>query len=399
MNDRFEFGENWSKFIAQNFSEAMVTQSREALCRFLGLPTLQGLSFLDIGSGSGLSSLAAWLAGAKSIISFDLDPLAVQTTQNLRSHVGNPDNWQIVQGDVLNTDFMHSLPHADIVYSWGVLHHTGHMRDAVRNAARPCKPGGLLALALYSHTAYTNGMVCGLPGPEEWLKIKRLYLHAGKLRRRFMELEYLWRCHCTSAKGNLKHIAKGLGEIWKRWRDYDHSGRGMDFWTDIRDWLGGWPMEFVDEAVLCRQVQNDGEFSLLRMDTGEGNTEFLFRRASTGNATVDAHSPAGLAWDAILSRRQFAPLEKPFTHLTGHMYCTSFPKLFTSKDFSRLRLLEDANWLPFANAPHAAIAAEGKGRYSFWHGTLYFSTPDNTDPNNNGRSYSYFMDQNTAYNI
>lgn len=397
MNDRFEFGENWSKFIAQNFSEAMVTQSRNALCRFLHMPTLKGLSFLDIGSGSGLSSLAAWRAGAKNIISFDFDPLAVQTTQNLRSHVGNPDNWKIMQGDVLDTSFIHSLPRFDIVYSWGVLHHTGHMYDGVRNAAYSCKPSGLLALALYSYTAYANGMACGLPGPEEWLEIKRRYLHAGKLRRRFMELDYLWRCHCASPNGNLKEVAKGLGEIWNHWRDYDSSGRGMDFWTDIRDWLGGWPMEFADESELCRQVQNDGEFSLLRMNTGEGNTEFLFRRSSAGNADLDADSPAGLAWNAILPKRQYVPLKKPFQHLTGHMFSTSFPTLAASGDFSRLRLLEDANWLSFANAPHSAIAAEGKGRYSFWYGTLYFSTPDNTDPNKNGRNYSYFMDEDDVY--
>lgn len=396
MNDRFEFGENWSKFIAQNFSEAIVTQSREALCRFLHQPTLKGLSFLDIGSGSGLSSLAAWRAGAKNVISFDFDPLAVQTTQKLRSYAGNPENWQVMQGDILDTAFVHSLPRFDIVYSWGVLHHTGHMREAVRNAACLCKEYGLLALALYSYTAYANGMTCGLPGPEEWLKIKRRYLHAGKLRRHFMELNYLWRCHCAPAKGNLKDITKGLIEIWKRWREYSLSGRGMDFWTDIHDWLGGWPMEFADESELCRQIQSGGEFSLLRMNTGEGNTEFLFRRSRADKPDTDTNSPAGLAWDTVLPKRQFVPLQGPFRHVTGNMFCLSLPSLGANEGISQLRLFEDGNWLPFANAPHVAIAAEGKGRYSSWHGTLYFSTPDNTDPNNNGRTYCYFMDEDNA---
>lgn len=279
MSDRFEFGENWSKFIAQNLSEDIVAQSGTALRRFLGLPTLKNLSFLDVGSGSGLSSLAAWRAGATNVISFDVDPLAVQTTQKLRSYAGNPENWQIMQGDVLDAAFMRALPEFDIVYSWGVLHHTGHMREAVRNAAYPCRKRGLLALALYSYTAYANGLASGLPGPEEWLEIKRHYLHARKLRRRLMELGYLWRCHCAPARGNPRGVAKGLADIWRCWREYDNSGRGMSFWTDIRDWLGGWPMEFVHEDELCRQVCDGGEFSLVRMNTGEGNTEFLFRRS------------------------------------------------------------------------------------------------------------------------
>lgn len=396
MSDRFEFGKNWSKFIAQNLSEDIVAQSGTALRRFLGLPTLKNLSFLDVGSGSGLSSLAAWRAGATNVISFDVDPLAVQTTQKLRSYAGNPENWQIMQGDVLDAAFMRALPEFDIVYSWGVLHHTGHMREAVRNAAYPCRKRGLLALALYSYTAYANGLASGLPGPEEWLEIKRHYLHARKLRRRLMELGYLWRCHCAPARGNPRGVAKGLADIWRCWREYDNSGRGMSFWTDIRDWLGGWPMEFVHEDELCRQVCDGGEFSLVRMNTGEGNTEFLFRRSGAEKDKIDAESPASLVWDNILSRRQSLPLQKPFSHVTGQMFCAPLPALAADGGISRLRLLEDGSWLSFANAPHAAIAAEGKGRYSSWYGTLYFSTSDNTDPNKNGREYTYFMDQDDA---
>ena len=53
MTVRFGFGENWIKFAADLRSEQIV-EAEKSLSRLLGSDELSGLSFLDIGSGSGL---------------------------------------------------------------------------------------------------------------------------------------------------------------------------------------------------------------------------------------------------------------------------------------------------------------------------------------------------------
>ena len=390
MKTRFEFGKNWTTFIRHHLNEETIRQSRRALCRFLGREdlSLAGLSFLDIGCGSGLSSLAAWRAGAGPIVSFDYDPHSVAATQELHRQAGSPKNWTILRGDALNEGFLRSLPPVDIVYSWGVLHHTGNMARAVHNATLPCKANGLLYLALYSYTSYLNYSLSGAPTPEEWLIIKQRYLHAGTLQRRAMELRQLWRQYCGSAKGNPITILDGIRKCLHDWKNY--HARGMNFLVDLRDWLGGWPMEFVHERQLCRDVRENGRFSLLRMDTGQGNTSFLFKK-NDGNG--EERSQAGDFWDAILSARQHTPLEKPFEHVSGHRYACPLPLPGDVAPW-RVRLMEDGEWLPFASAPREAIAAAGEGRYLCWDGQLSFSSSDNTDPNTNGRAYTWFLDIN-----
>src|SRR5262245_33858198 len=128
---RYGFGKNWAQFIDAHFDQERVDIAQQHLLAFLKLPDLAGKVFLDIGCGSGLHSLAAWRAGAREVISFDIDADSVQTTRQLRHWGGNPPNWCVRQGSVLDPEFLAGLPPADIVYSWGVLHHTGAMWDAV----------------------------------------------------------------------------------------------------------------------------------------------------------------------------------------------------------------------------------------------------------------------------
>ena len=92
------------------------------------------MTFLDVGCGSGLHSPAALTAGAKRIVSFDLDSDSVETSRRLWELVGKPKNWVICQGSILDHEFVTTLEPADIVYSWGVLHHTGDMWTALRYA-------------------------------------------------------------------------------------------------------------------------------------------------------------------------------------------------------------------------------------------------------------------------
>src|SRR5215831_11278680 len=109
-------------------------QSVSQLKSFLRVHDLRGKTFLDIGSGSGMHSLAALRLGADRIFSFDYDENSVMSTARLRDSAGSPAKWTVEVGSVLDERFIRTLDQFDIVYSWGVLHHTGDMWPAVRNA-------------------------------------------------------------------------------------------------------------------------------------------------------------------------------------------------------------------------------------------------------------------------
>ena len=162
---RFEFGNNWHQFIQKNFGPERVRISKKHLLDFIERDDLKGLTFLDIGCGSGLHSIAALEAGAVSVRGFDYDANSVATSRYLQAQVGNPSNWTVEQGSVLDDTFVRNLGAYDLVYSWGVLHHTGDVWHAIRNAAACVRPGGMFYIALYSADVQVN------PPPEFWLDL------------------------------------------------------------------------------------------------------------------------------------------------------------------------------------------------------------------------------------
>lgn len=269
MSDRFAFGANWQGYLKRHFSEERAEIARKWLLDFLKLDRLDGLTFLDIGCGSGLHSLGAWRSGAKRVISFDYDPQSVAATRSLHEAAGSPDNWEIFQGSILDEDLCARLGQADIVYSWGVLHHTGDQWRAIANAMSMMGPHSRLYIALYTSDQYVE------PPPEYWLRIKRRYNGAGFLTKRIMEAQHVWRFICLRRVSNLLRLP-AIARAYK-------ADRGMAMMPDVRDWLGGWPMEFSAVREVIEFAEARG-LALVNLKTGAGNTEYLFARAEATEA-------------------------------------------------------------------------------------------------------------------
>lgn len=256
---RYRFGENWARFI-ELVDERRIGEAEQSLYKFFGERPLDGKSFLDIGSGSGLFSLAARRLGA-TVYSFDFDPCSVECTCALKEKFFPVDErWSISRNSVLDDAFMSALPQFDLVYSWGVLHHTGDMKHAIRNACQRVRPGGLLYLALYRKT-----WLCPL-----WRLEKRIYCSSPDSVRKIVR-------HSYGAAVRFAFTVRG--------RVYSPK-RGMDAERDLDDWLGGYPYESITPRKLRRNLAGEG--FALRSQTIKaegvhitpGCDEYLFERVS-----------------------------------------------------------------------------------------------------------------------
>ena len=263
--ERFEFGKNWSAFLSV-LDDERIAKAEESLREMLECDSLQGKTFLDIGSGSGLFSLAARRLGAK-VHSFDFDSNSFDCTQELRNrYFPNDPNWLVEQGSALDADYLTSLGKFDIVYSWGVLHHTGEMWRALENAVIPTKPGGKLFIAIYNDTGSQA---------KRWHWIKKTYCQLPSVLKTPFAIVVILP---DEAKNLLRSLVTlKPHEYLHSWTRYK-NGRGMNRWHDIIDWVGGYPYEVatVDEIFEFYKARG---FSLTKVKSGGvglGCNEFVF---------------------------------------------------------------------------------------------------------------------------
>jgi 2-polyprenyl-3-methyl-5-hydroxy-6-metoxy-1,4-benzoquinol methylase len=263
--DAFAFGRNWQRYVEAYLDPERIAIAMRSLDGLIE-ENLAGRTFIDIGAGSGLFSLCAYQAGAADVVSIDVDPDSVAACRELRGRSGNPINWTVLEGSVLDPDFVGGLVPGDIVYSWGVLHHTGDMYTGIRQAARLVKPGGLFVIAIY------NCAIGRFLDSDRWLRIKRRYNHSNRAAQRVMEVVFV--CYWTATRLRARQNPVRIAREYKK-------NRGMALKTDLIDWLGGYPYEYATANEIVRFCRDELGLEVVKVlsnpPTGTGNNQFVFR--------------------------------------------------------------------------------------------------------------------------
>jgi 2-polyprenyl-6-hydroxyphenyl methylase/3-demethylubiquinone-9 3-methyltransferase len=220
---------------------------------------------LDIGSGSGIHSLCFHKLGAARLVSFDVDTASVEATRVLWKAADSPTNWEVHEASILTPDTIKRFSPADVVYAWGVLHHTGDMWRAIENASRMVAPHGHLWIAIYQ----------GGPRYPTHLALKQRYNAASRWGKRWLEAQEIARIMAYRA------IHRQNPLTWNEKR-----ARGMNAYNDLIDWLGGLPYEVALEDEVLQFCRARG-FTLERIQVKSegGCSRYLFRRVQIAESS------------------------------------------------------------------------------------------------------------------
>ena len=261
--ERFEFGRNWRAFLSV-LNDERIAEAERSLTEMLECDDLGGKSFLDIGCGSGLFSLAARRLGAR-VHSFDYDPDSVGCAKKLRLRFfAGDEDWTVEEGSVLDEAFVRQLGRYDVVYSWGVLHHTGEMWKALEHAALPVAGRGRLFIGIYHDRGFRSRF---------WTAVKRSYCSGalGRIAMLAIFVPYL------AGMGVLADLLSRRNPL-RRIAEYKHQ-RGMSIVHDWVDWLGGYPFEVARPEQIFDFYRARG-FELRKLVTTNTNgvNQFVFER-------------------------------------------------------------------------------------------------------------------------
>jgi 2-polyprenyl-3-methyl-5-hydroxy-6-metoxy-1,4-benzoquinol methylase len=266
---RFKFGSNWADFL-RSLTEERIMVAENSLKEMLGVQSLSGKSFIDIGSGSGLFSLSAKRLGAR-VHSFDYDPDSVACTRSLKERFfPGDDSWRVERASALDAGYMSSLGQFDVVYSWGVLHHTGDLWRAMGIIPPLVAHGGTVFISIYNDQGTASRI---------WWRIKKLYCMTPSGLKWAILLPCLLRLWGPTTIRDLF-----LLRPFRTWRTYAKN-RGMSPWHDVVDWVGGFPFEVATPEQVLAWAHSHGLAEvrmLLCGKKGLGCNQFVLQRGSAG---------------------------------------------------------------------------------------------------------------------
>ena len=269
--NRFRFGKNWKSFL-KRVDSINLKSSKVQLAEWLDNELL-GKNFLDIGSGSGLSSLSAFELGAK-VYSFDFDEDSVECTKYLKKiKFPKSPKWKIFKGSILDKKFLlklNKLDKFDIVYSWGVLHHTGSMWEAINNACELVTKKGKLFISIYNDQGEDS---------LKWQKIKKKYNNLSEPLKSIYLIFQILKMELAFIKEHVIH--NKVKEYFLYRLNYSKNYRGMNYFSDVIDWIGGYPFEFAKSNLVIDFVETRGFKTIkTQINNGSGCSQYLFERVN-----------------------------------------------------------------------------------------------------------------------
>jgi SAM-dependent methyltransferase len=256
MFNIFDFGANWEEFSKRRVDSRRLDIACESLQSLLEKQSFAGKSFLDVGCGSGLFSIAAHRLGAMKVVGIDVNPRCVEISRANRDVLVPSAPIEFHVASALEPKELERFGTFDLVYAWGSLHHTGSMWNAVRNVSGSVAPEGILVLAIYNKHITSPA----------WRWVKWNYNQMPGIVQRFMILIF----------AGIIYVAKFLVT---RTNPLEKQ-RGMDFWFDVIDWVGGYPYEYAtrDEMERCVCEQGFVLRQYIAAQVPTGCNEFVFHK-------------------------------------------------------------------------------------------------------------------------
>jgi len=258
---QFDFGQNWKNFSKNKLDEQKIEQAQRDFIELVKGIELENKTFIDIGFGQGLGLLTSAKLGAKSV-GVDINTKCKETLEFNKAHFSELKevNIPVIVGSVLDKGVMQQIKDVhetyDVIHSWGVLHHTGKMWEAIDNSCQLVKSKGKFILAIYNKHWSSKS----------WYYIKKLYNFSPGIIRHLMVYFF--------------YVVIFMAKFLVTFKNPLKKERGMNFYYDVVDWVGGYPYEYASKEEVVTYMQTKG-FDLIKYRAAEvptGCNEFVFEK-------------------------------------------------------------------------------------------------------------------------